>query len=284
MPGIQFNTNIDSGFGGPPPTLRRDPLEQAIKQAQLYNLQQDTGLRQRALTLQAMGLEHNRVNDEAMRKIQEAGLLENTRHNTATERNASGDLAETTRYHSGELANQIRGQDITAKDSSEGHKIALADTLLAHGLVDPALHDAIPGTLAKLGLPELQQGIADMTTKKTQATAANQLNQIVTLHGAGNIDAANMLIENTKKNPDVYNLIKDHLPGSIAPDSANPLAPDPDVVKAQQNAAAQDAQEKQQQLLSKMMTDKINLRKKYGLESRIFDPNSPLAGVPGYLH
>lgn len=274
MPAIQFGSNIGPGFGGPPPVVQQDPLTRAIKQAQLYNLQQDTSLRQRALTLQAMGLEHNKTNDEAVRRIQEAGLLETNRHNTATEKNASGDLAETTRYH-----------DLTIKDSAEGHKTTFADTLLAHGLADPSMHDAIPGALAKLGYPELQQGIADASVTKNKTIAANQLNQIVTLHGAGNVDAANTLIEATKKNPDVYNLIKDHLPGTISADSANPLTSDPEVQKAQQNATVRDAQEKQQTLILKMITDRYNLRKKYGLESPLSGtPGNITSGVPGYLH
>lgn len=274
MPAIQFGSTIGPGFGGPPPVVQQDPLTRAIKQAQLYNLQQDTSLRQRALTLQAMGLEHNKTNDEAMRRIQEAGLLETNRHNTATEKNTTGDLAETTRYHTGELASQ-----------TEGHKTALADALLSHGLADPALHDAIAPALAKLGYPELQQGLADAGVTKNKTIAANQLNQIVTLHGAGNVDAANTLIEATKKNPDVYNLIKDHLPGTISADSANPLAPDPEVQKAQQNATARATQEKVQAQTLKMITDRYNLRKRYGLESQLLGPpGSPLGGVPGYLH
>lgn len=145
-----------------------DPLERAIKQAQLYNLQQDTGLRQRQLTLQQLGLEHNQENDKAMRRLQEAGLLENIRHNKSEEGYQTGVLGETTRHNiagegvqRGELAETTRYHDLTVQDSREGHKTAVTTALINNLLNDPRpeAHALAASTLTKLGYPELEQAL-----------------------------------------------------------------------------------------------------------------------------
>lgn len=168
MPGYSFN----SGGLKLNPVITAapvDPIEIAIKQAQLYNLQQDPKLRERALTLQQLGLEHNQANDDAMRRIQEAGLLEQTRHNTATEKVATGQLGEETRHNITGEGLTARGQDITAADSANQQKsavtVALIHTML--GNLDPKDqdHHIAAETLSQLGYPQLKNALG--TTEPT---------------------------------------------------------------------------------------------------------------------
>lgn len=162
-----------------------DPLELALKQAQLYQLQQDPKLRERALTLQALGLEHNHENDLALRKIQEANLLETTRHNTSTENltynqqqeigrhNVAdetvnfGNLTETNRYHTGLL-----------DESKAGRQDQLTSSILAHlpqeSLVKP---EVLARTLSKRGVPEYEAALKELGTNKTGQTASD--NEII---------------------------------------------------------------------------------------------------------
>lgn len=183
MPGYSFN----SGGLKLNPVITAapvDPIEIAIKQAQLYNLQQDPKLRERALTLQQLGLEHNQANDDAMRRIQEAGLLEQTRHNTATEKVATGQLGEETRHNITGEGLTARGQDITAADSANQQKsavtVALIHTLLGTYGDDNAKSVAAE-TLSKLGYPQLKESLG--TTGAT--TPDNKLKEAMTQYFSG---------------------------------------------------------------------------------------------------
>lgn len=161
-----------------------DPIEQALRQAQLYNLQQDPKFRERALTLQQLGLEHNAANDEAIRRIQEAGLLEQTRHNTATEKVATGQLGEETRHNVVGEGLTARGQDITATDSANQQKTAVT-TALIHTMLgnldtnDPEHHIAAE-TLAKLGYPQLKESLGAAKPADNSAVALEALKRLGT--------------------------------------------------------------------------------------------------------
>lgn len=189
-----------------------DPLEQAIRQAQLYNLQQEPDIRRKQLGLQQLGLteqqRHNKADEVATTRSQDVAI----RGQDITAKDAAGNLAETTRYH-----------DIIAKDSAAQQQTAFSTAILAHGLnaFDPEVRSAVGGTLAKLGHPELQQTLDAATAKTTKTAAANKLNELITLHAAGQ-NIKPIVSDFQTKNPDAYELIKDHLPDTVATPTPQP--------------------------------------------------------------
>lgn len=144
-----------------------DPLERQIREAQLKNLLEEGNFRQRQLNLQALGLEHSHENDLAMRKLQEAGLLNQTnqvtetgRHNKADELVNTGNLAETTRYH-----------NLLATESQDRIKGELTSSMISH--LDPM--EQQPNVIARLlslrGQPEYEQALGEVGLKKTGGQA-----------------------------------------------------------------------------------------------------------------
>lgn len=160
-----------------------DPVERAIKQAQLYNLQQDPKFHERALTLQQLGLEHNQQNDEAMRRIQEAGLLEANRHNTATETLGQGQLAQESKYQTGVLGETTR-HNLATESASAGEQKTQITTALIHTLLgtygDDNAKNVAAETLAKLGYPQLKESLGAAKPADNSAVATEALKRLGT--------------------------------------------------------------------------------------------------------
>lgn len=148
-----------------------DPLERAIKEAQLYNLQQDPRFRERQLTLEALGLQNTQANHEAMMRVQEGQLAETGRHNKAIEGVDVGQLGEATRHNIATEASATRGQDIQAADSV-GQQRAQVTTAMLHTILndfnDPNNKAVAAETLARLGYPQLKE------TLGTQGPSADE--------------------------------------------------------------------------------------------------------------
>lgn len=190
-----------------------DPLEQAIRQAQLYNLQQEPDIRRKQLGLQQLGLteqqRHNKADEVATTRSQDVAI----RGQDVTATDAANNLAETIRFHTA-----------TIEDANKQREAGLTQALIAH--LTP-LAVGVPGfdvntladTLKRRGLGE----VADAITQSKAQHVSDKVDQLNTQISAakGNQKVVNALVNQAKGDPD-WKYIQPHLPAEV--DTTKPLA------------------------------------------------------------
>lgn len=194
-----------------------DPLELAIKQAQLYNLQQEPDLRRQQLKLQQLGLQetqqHN-VQDETLgyrgqdltAKNQAGVLAEATRHNVQDESLGQGRLAEDVRYH-----------DATVADANKQREAGLTQSFIAHLTSRPDIDiNTLAQTFKNRGLPEFADALVTEKAKKVSDRIDQFREDAGALQKTGQGDKVPALVETLRKEmPNEWKYIKQHLPPDV---------------------------------------------------------------------
>jgi hypothetical protein len=210
-----------SGGAGRLITTDPDPLEVALRQAQLEELLQKPQIERAQLALQQQDLKLRgstaasarefdtfKANLEKQKAIESgdidrAKLIEEQTRTKDTRAYQQGSLGEETRYHTGVLGEQKAGREQQARSASESTRGALmAHVLSQYGPAELAGQTPVGGVAAVLrnaGFGELESGMEEAHQGVAKSKAAQALPEIQALKPEQRTTAISEMPERTRK-------------------------------------------------------------------------------------